>query len=156
MLKVIAIGNSLRGDDGIGPAILDELQKHDFVKNVSLLDIGSDAFSLLDHLIQDDPVLIIDCARMGKKPGEIYKFEIDQSNLAWMDKEISLHGFSLSEIFQMAIKLSPVTRCNVIGIEPKTIEFNLGLSPEVTNSIPVVVQLVKEEINKYEEKNTHN
>ena len=150
MLKVVALGNSLRGDDGIGIAVLDELKKNRVAQKVVLLNIGSDAFTLLEHFIQTEPILIIDCARMGKSPGDVAKFRVDQTNLAWANDLVSLHGFSLAEAYQMAQKLGNVVDCHIIGIEPKTIEFNKDISPEVRQSIPVVIQMVMEEIEKYE------
>ncbi len=150
MLKVVALGNSLRGDDGIGIAVLDELKKNNLVQKVVLLDIGSDAFTLLEHFIQTEPMLLIDCARMGKSPGEVAKFCVDQTNLARANEMVSLHGFSLAETYQMAQKLGNVADCHIIGIEPKTIEFNRDISPEVRKSIPVVIEMVMEKIEKYE------
>jgi hydrogenase maturation protease len=156
MLKVIALGNSLRGDDGIGSMVLDLLRQQVNNSDVLLLDTGSDPFTLLEQLIQPEPVLIIDCARMGRQPGDVVKFRIDQSNLAWADEAISLHGFSLAEVYQMAQKLGPVAGCQIIGVEPKSIAFNQKISPEVKNSIPVVLQMVNEEISINEKQNNHN
>ncbi len=89
------------GEDGVGIVVLDEL-KNEKMPDVMLLDIGADAFSLLEHFMASDPILIIDCARMNKLPGEVVKFQIDQANLAQADDIVSLHGFSLAETYQMA------------------------------------------------------
>lgn len=150
MLKVVALGNVLRGDDGIGHAVLDELKNTNTGLGVMLLDIGSDAFTLLEHFLQADPIVIIDSAKMGRLPGEVVKFRIDQASLGQADKMISLHGFSLSEVYQMAHKLGEVPECHIIGIEPETVEFNKELSPEIRNSIPVVIEMVMEELEKNE------
>ena len=45
---------------------------------------------------------------------------------------------------------------SIIGIEPKEIEFNSGLSEEVKNSIPTVVKIVVEEAKRYAEKDSHH
>jgi hydrogenase maturation protease len=155
MLKVVALGNVLRGDDGIGIVVLDELKKEK-MPDVMLLDIGADAFSLLEHFMASDPILIIDCARMNKLPGEVVKFQIDQANLAQADDIVSLHGFSLAETYQMAQKMGDVAECHIIGIEPKTIEFNKTISPVVKNSIPLIINMVKEEVQKYGSKDHNN
>ena len=64
MLKVIGLGNILRGDDGIGPAIIQNLEQSGNSFQIRPIDAGSDAFTVLDHLLGSEPVLIIDCARM--------------------------------------------------------------------------------------------
>ena len=71
MLKIIGLGNLLRGDDSVGPVIIQKLQKLTLSIPMELYEIGMDALAILEHLIGSEPILIIDCAKMGKKPGEI-------------------------------------------------------------------------------------
>ena len=44
MLIVIGLGNYLRGDDGIGPVIIQKLQEYPKSLQIKLVDAGSDAF----------------------------------------------------------------------------------------------------------------
>ncbi len=155
MLKIIALGNTLRGDDGIGPVVLGRLGDMN-IPGMILLNLGSDAFHLLDHLLQPEPILLIDCARMGLEPGEIGKFTLDNRQLNRMDQFISLHGFSFSEIYHLASMLGPVAPCQCIGIEPAVLGHGKQLSSVVQSSIPTVIQMVFEEMHLYEEKNNHN
>jgi hydrogenase maturation protease len=150
MLRIVCLGNVLRGDDGIGPEVLKELHKIDFPIKVDLCDIGSDVFMLLDHLISSDTLIIIDCAQMGRAPGEVRKFNIDGGNMPVLEKLVSLHGFGFREIYKMAQSLGEIASCVIIGIEPKNITFNASLSNDVKKSIPLVIQLVSEEIKKYD------
>jgi len=152
MLKVIGLGNELCGDDGIGPVILNELRRQVHQVPVDLIHAGSDAFIVLDYLLQPDPVLIIDCARMGRKPGAIAKFRATQIQPPWINNSISLHGFSMGDVLKMARDLGYTTECMIIGVEPKILDFNTGLSDEVSRNIPAIVQLVMEEIKKYAKK----
>ncbi len=149
MLKIISLGNMLRGDDGIGPAVLQELRKMDIEGSFKLIDAGADAFILLDHLTQDDPLLLIDCAKMGKKAGEITIFPVEKSNLATVSKIIAIHGFSFAEVYKMAASLGKTAPCTIIGVEPKTIAFNEPLSNEVRNSIPLIINFIIGEANKH-------
>ena len=128
MLKIIGIGNILRGDDGIGPHIISELKKENLHDPIELIDIGSDAFSIIDHFEQKQPVLVIDCAQMGEMPGKVIKFEVIDDNLKMLDKAISIHGFGFSDVYQMAKNLYENVQCTIIGIQPKSLEFNTGLS----------------------------
>ena len=156
MLKVLGIGNTLRGDDGIGPIIIDELMKRDLPDSIQLYDIGSDAFSIIDHFEKEEPVLVIDCAQMGKEPGEVVKFDVKDENLPILDKAISIHGFGFSDVYKMAKNLYENIQCTIIGVQPKSLEFNTGLSKEVKNKIPSIIKMVMEETNKYVKKNNHN
>ena len=156
MLKVLGIGNTLRGDDGIGPIIIDELMKRDLPDSIQLYDIGSDAFSIIDHFEKEEPVLVIDCAQMGKEPGEVVKFDVKDENLPILDKAISIHGFGFSDVYKMAKNLYENIQCTIIGVQPKSLEFNTGLSKEVKNKIPSIIKMVMEETNKHVKKNNNN
>src|SRR5210317_1002638 len=123
MLKVLGIGNTLRGDDGIGPVIIEELKKLDLPDSIQLIDIGSDAFSIIDHFENKQPVLVIDCAEMDKEPGEIIKFDVKEENLPILDKVISVHGFGFADVYKMAQNLYEDIQCTIIGIQPKSLEF---------------------------------
>ena len=82
MLKVISLGNSLRGDDGIGPHIIENLATRGDQDHYELCDAGSDPFDILEKLLQPEPVLVIDCARIcqGKQVSGIYVWIIS----AWI------------------------------------------------------------------------
>lgn len=156
MLTVIGIGNVLRGDDGIGPHIISELQKQDVPNSIRLIDIGSDTFSIIEHLVNEDPVLVIDCAQMNKNPGDVFKFKVSEKNLSYVDNTISLHGFGFSELYKIAEKLNDNILCTIIGIQPKSLEFNTGLSDEIKKNIPYIKSMVIEEINNHVKKNINN
>ena len=156
MIKVIALGNILRGDDGIGPAVLDYLRFNGYADNARLIDAGSDAFTLLDHLLQPEPVILIDCARMGKTPGDVRMVRLSEFTLQITDQLVSLHGFSIAEVYRMAIKMATVADCVVIGIEPGSIEFDQDLCTGVKACIPAAAQLVNMEMKRYAEKDNYN
>ena len=149
MIKIISLGNTLRGDDGIGPAVLQELSKMNLGGNFELIDAGSDAFILLDHLTQKEPILLIDCAKMGENPGKFVVFPVEKSNFEALSNAIAIHGFSFAEIYKMAVMLGKAAPCTIIGIEPKTIAFNEPLSDEVKNSIPHIINYIIGEANSH-------
>ena len=149
MLKIIGLGNLLRGDDSVGPVIIQKLQKLTLSIPMELYEIGMDALAILEHLIGSEPILIIDCAKMGKKPGEIVKFKVDDSNINTFEKSISLHGFSFGEVFKIAGQFDQTADCTIIGIEPKSLEFGQKLSDEVKQYLPSIINMIIEEAKKY-------
>jgi len=156
MLKVIGLGNILRGDDGIGPVIIRALEKRKIPDPVQLCDAGSDAFIILDHLLGTDPVLIIDCARLGEKPGTIQKIITKDIDLIPKEVGMSLHGYSLTEVWQLARSMGAENDLTIIGIEPEKIQFNSGLSEVVKKGIPTIIKMVEEEAKKYAKKDSHH
>ena len=149
MLNVIGLGNLLKGDDAIGPVVIEKLSKSYNESELNLVDIGADAISLLDWLIGKDPVVIIDCAKMGKEPGDVVEFDVNDANISRVYNTFSLHGFSFGDVYKMASQMGPVAPCKIIGVEPKHINFNEDLSNEVEASIPKIINIVTMEAQNY-------
>ncbi len=149
MLKIISLGNEWRGDDGIGPHLLAKLETLEYSIPVQFINAGSDAFVLLDHLTGNDPLIIIDCAQMGKEPGSVCTFRVNEVTIRSVDNAISLHGFSFGDMWKMARRLGTVAPCTIIGIQPRQIEFGQPLSGEVRSRIPHAIHCLQKEINNY-------
>ena len=149
MLKVIGIGNALRGDDAIGPLIIEKLEANKNGLSAILIDAGADAFTVLEHLMASDPLLIIDCAKMGMNPGDLKLFDVNEVSIAQAAKVVSLHGFRFGDVYKMAKGMGEVVPCKIIGVEPKAMEFDTHLSEEVKKSIPEILKMINEEAHKY-------
>jgi len=154
-MKIIALGNRLRGDDAIGPVVLDALKNKDLTFPLQLIEAGSDAFTLLEHLSGQEPIIIVDSARMGQKAGTVKIFDINE-NFKMTDNLISLHGFSFAEVLTMANNLGTVAPCKIIGVQPENIEFGQPLSKSVKEAVPKILNLIIEEARIYAEENLNH
>ena len=123
-LTVIGIGSRLRGDDAIGPMLIDKLSSLPNSK-IELVDAGSDALGILEFLQEREHVIIVDACRMGRKPGSIVEMDPSQIDMILKDDPISLHGLGLAESIKMAQSLNMLPEdLKIIGIEPESIQFN--------------------------------
>ena len=151
MAKIIGLGNRLRGDDAIGPIVIEEIENLEAGRYLQLIDAGADSFTVLEHLLDEEPLVIVDCARMGKSAGEIAVFNGDEDKFNISENAISLHGFSLAETISIAKGTGePMAEYTIIGIEPESIEFNEPLSTTLKNSLTGIVSTVLMEAKKYE------
>ena len=139
-IKVIAVGNDLYGDDGIGNAVLQVLEQIPDMNDIELIDGATDALGLIDHFSETDQVIIVDAAQMGEKPGTVKVFSKEQVKLEIKMDHLSVHGISLAETFDIAQMVDSLPKhITIIGIEPKNIGISESLSDVVTQSIPEVV-----------------
>lgn len=139
-LKVIAVGNDLYGDDGVGNAVLNVLEQIPEMKDVELIDGATDALGLIDHFSGVDHVVIVDAAQMGEKPGTVKVFSKEEVKLKIKMDNLSVHGISLAETFNIAQMVDSLPeKITIIGIEPKNIGISQKLSNVVMQSIPEVV-----------------
>ncbi len=141
-ILVAGIGNILRGDDGIGPQVIRELSKQGLEGDVDIIDFGISTYDLLLAMENYDLVIIIDAVDMGMDIGEVCVLEIgtDQS----MESNIDPHTLDVRSICSILEKLGKKPRRVIlIGCQPSQTNYGIGLSPEVENSIPRIIELIK-------------
>jgi len=152
MLTVIGMGNVQFGDDGIGPAIIENLRatqrlttKTTTGAEIELIEMGLDALGLLDYLPNRNQVLIVDAARMGAKPGTMRVFKPTESHLVLQWDHLSLHGFGLAETYRLAGELGILPeQFWILGIQPGNVNPGTTLSPAVSTAIPNAVRLIRQ------------
>ncbi len=152
-MKIMAVGNSFYGDDGVGAAVLEQIRKADVFPGADLFDAHTDALSLLDHLSPGEVNVIIDAAEMGLPPGEVAWFRPEDVKLKINSDHLSMHGFGLAETFAMAEQLGQMPEETlIVGVQPLRIEINTGLSDAVAAAVPRVISIIQAEVGSDDEK----
>ncbi len=152
VVKILAAGNYLMADDGVGIHILEKLEKMNR-SDVKLENVGVGGLAILDYMEDADHVIIIDAVRGGGgNPGSIYKFtdkELPPANLFMM----SLHDLSLVDTLRLGREIQPELMPKdiiIIGIEVERVEgICTDLSPSVESAIDGALKLVFEEIQRF-------
>ncbi|HKZ84645.1 MAG TPA: hydrogenase maturation protease [Anaerolineae bacterium] len=67
---VLGLGNPLRGDDGLGPAVIRWMQARGLPRGVTAIDGGTRGLDVLLTLAEYRRVFIVDAAGVGRAPGE--------------------------------------------------------------------------------------
>ncbi len=73
-IAILGVGNRMRGDDGVGPAAVELLEKElDGNNDVLLLDCGlaPESFSGKVEKFGPEKIIIIDATDMGMEPGSV-------------------------------------------------------------------------------------
>ncbi len=145
-IKIIAVGNPLRGDDGVGPAVLERLRETRLPENVELIDSGSDPLDVVRHIMDAERAIVIDAAGMNREPGHIELLKPEDLRLAVNGGLCSTHGYGLAEGLELARAVGFRTDVLIIGIQPENVSPRDGLSTSVASRIPDVINLVLEEV----------
>ncbi len=146
-MKLIAVGNTFYGDDGVGAAVLDYVSTSGLWPGAELVDLQTDALALIDHLDMDGWNVVVDAANMGLEPGTVVAFGPDEVRLKIKTDHLSMHGFGLAEAFDLARRLGKLpSRVLVVGVEPARVEINTGLSAQVAAAVPRVVAAINAEV----------
>ncbi len=138
---ILALGNPLRGDDGIGAAVLAALAAHPLPPEVTLLEGGTPGLELVLMLRDCERAIIIDAAEMGQAPGTWMRFTPESVRLKSRDLYLrgTLHYAGLAEALSLgaAMNLLP-PEIIIYGIQPEAIGWEPGLSATVAAAIPGV------------------
>lgn len=134
-VKVIAIGNILMGDDGVGIVIAKRI-KHELEQlNIQVI-IGETDLNYCSSMIDEgDFIFIIDGAYYGKKPGDITFCSIKEYRS--LKKVYSQHSYGLLDLVDLYYTS---VEGYIIGIEISNVDFNLGLSDILADNLEMISQ----------------
>ncbi len=142
---VIGVGNLLQKDEGVGIHAIRSLQDMDLPADVKLVDGGTSP-DLIAYTQAGDKMIIIDCARAGGKPGEIYRFKPEDLE-SGKGKLTSAHEMGVAENLKlMEMTGNKPKETLIIGIEPAEIDWGIELSETLKKRLPEVVRVVLKEI----------
>ena len=147
---VLSLGNPLRGDDGVGTAVLTLLAAYPIIPpGVVLLDGGTPGLETVLLLEGYQKVIIIDAADMGLTPGAWRRFS--SAKLAPQEANLTgtLHQAGLAEALELAEALNMLPdEVIIFGVQPSEIGWEPGLSVGVETAVTEVCKAIVEEINK--------
>ncbi|RMH04750.1 MAG: hydrogenase maturation protease [Nitrospirae bacterium] len=149
-LRVIGIGQTLAGDDGVGMMVARHLR---FVcgSEVDIVEAGVPGVGLLDLLRDVEAAVVIDAVQSGRPPGMLHRLEIPRDlNVllhAWGRGCSSTHAFGLGETLMLGQTLGLLPAImRVYGIEIGQIERGNPLSPPLLAGFHSAARQIQQDI----------
>jgi len=129
---LIGVGNPLRGDDGLGPVLVQELQGR---VGATLIDAGDVPENYLGVVASAGPdvVVIVDAAELGASPGDLALMEVDELD----GTSLSTHNASL-RLFVQVLLSEVQADVFVLGVQPASTGFGAPISPMVGATIDLL------------------
>ncbi|MBR5503221.1 MAG: hydrogenase maturation peptidase HycI [Methanobrevibacter sp.] len=142
-LIVLGIGNDIRGDDGLGPYIINQLtdlkESNGDLENIHLINGGSvpENFTGLIKKIGPSHMIIVDATLMNEEAGFIKLVnKEDISNVS-----ISTHSMSLTYLIKY-LEQDIDFELIFIGIQPENMDLTFELSDKIKDSSDMIVDLL--------------
>ena len=143
---IIGLGNEYRRDDAVGLVVARRLREA-ALESVLVLEETGEGASLLESWQDSDTVILIDAVQSGAAPGTVHRLDAGAQPIAKKFFRFSTHAFGLAEAVELARALGRLPpRLIVYGVEGKSFEAGVGLSPEVEAAAQVVVARVLGEV----------
>lgn len=132
---IIGVGNTLRGDDALGPILIQQLTGK---VEADLLDTGEVPESYLGRIIDSypDTIVMVDAVQLQEDPGTMAVIEIDE--LAGISN--STHRLSLA-LFMKYVREETKADVFLVGVQPRTLELGQGITPHVQESLEDLVRV---------------
>ena len=137
---VLALGNPIRSDDGVGIVALRCLEKDPRVPSaVDLLEGGTKGLELISYISGISHLLVLDAVHVGAVPGTIVC--IRGTELGSLPGNGNVHDLALADILN-ALRLLGQEPGEIVllGVQPGTTELGTSLSKRVESSLPGFVE----------------
>jgi hydrogenase maturation protease len=152
VIKIIGIGQSLRGDDAAGLSAVrlwvEKFHPSALPPGVQVELVELPGIGLLNLLEGARLAILVDAVHSGATPGTIHRLTEDQLE-PFNSGSGSAHGWGVAETLTLGRQLTPYSlppEIILIGIEAGQLELGVALSAEVEASLPQVAQLIEESI----------
>ena len=143
----LGLGNSLRGDDGVGPAVIEWLEQQVLPSDVEVIDGGTAGLDIVSTLMGHERAIIVDAANVDRAPGEWVRFTPDVAQLKENDTTLSLHSAGLAEALALGAALNVLPATIIIyGVQPQNLDWSPQLSDQVQAAVAEVGQAILREI----------
>ena len=149
-IAVFCVGNKLMLDDGVGPAVYEELlTRYDIPDNVELFDLGCLSLNMIERVREYDVIITVDAVDgTDADPGTVFRFEPD-AMARHSGATASLHDLKLVDLFDAAALLSYEAEGLCLGMQvenPSPAVVTVGLTPKVDAALPLLVETVAGEL----------
>ena len=135
-ILLLGVGNRLRGDDAVGPLMIERLQGQ---VDIPLLDTGDVPENYLGPIEDSgaELILVVDAVEMGTNVGDTAIFDIEQVQ----NMSVSTHTANLGLLFKV---IPPERRPQVIvlGIQPGNVELGQGLTVSVNKTLECMTKML--------------
>ncbi len=141
---VIGVGNRDRGDDAVGPSVIDALRSYN-ADELETIVIEGDLSDLALRWTADQAVVVVDAVRSGRQPGTIVAIDGLSRAPSAGGHPISSHGVGLFEAIELARILNRLPQSLVIfGVEACSFDHFAPLSEPVAAAVPQLTEQVLE------------
>jgi hydrogenase 3 maturation protease len=138
-LTIVGIGNIIRGDDGLGPKLIEMLKGRGTVA-ADLFDCGTVPENYIFPILSTscDTVVLVDAADIGKSPGAVAVFDLENISRV----SFSTHNPS-PRLFTDLLKTGREDmNIFVISMQPRSTGIGEPMSKEVLESLDRIADII--------------
>ena len=149
-IAVMCVGNRLMLDDGVGPAVFDEImESYDVPDDVEVMDLGCLSLAMIDRVREFDVIITVDAVdESGQPAGTVLRYEPD-AMARHVGITASLHDLKLIDLFDSASLLGYHAEGLCLGVQVENAspaQATVGLTAPVHDALPLLVDVLVGEL----------
>jgi len=151
-VRIICLGNPLMLDDGVGIKIAKVFNEMKLPEGVDVIEGGVAGVDILDMVMGVHKVVFVDAICTGGTPGTVQRFDlkklIEECTSTSLEERLA-HSLDLLAALKIGYTVFPEKMPEevvLIGVEVKDRGSGVGLSKEVQEAIPKIVEKVLNEV----------
>lgn len=139
---ILGVGNSLMGDEGVGCQTVQYLEKKGAFPDFDYLDGGTGGFHLMEHLINHDPVILIDATLDDRPEGTVRL--IKPSGYRDFPSTMSTHEIGLKDLITSLTLINKLPNMFLIAVSVKDYaRLSLDLTDKIADTFPKIEQAIR-------------
>jgi hydrogenase maturation protease len=150
-IRLIGLGQPLRGDDGVGPEAVRRWSR-EYPQTASdptlhIVTVETPGLELLDLFQDDEVAILVDAADSGDPAGTV-RVHLELPSAGSTPAEKTAHGFGVAETVRLAGAIGAQLPAHIIFITVQGEQWELGkdLSDSVRRAIPNAVHEIQNQI----------
>ncbi len=152
-IVLIGIGQKLRGDDAVGPEVVQAWERAypEHAKRIRVEISQLPGLELLGLFGDAQVAILVDAVQSGAQPGTVHVTGLDQV-VSFGAGSGSVHGFGVAETLALGRQVDPDSipeKVIILGIEAKGMALGEPISAEVQRSIPKAVEKIEGILEQY-------
>lgn len=141
-IRIIGLGNGMRGDDAVGLMAARRLRQ-EVGDRVEVIEAEMAGIDLMELMKGAPIVIIIDAARSGQVPGTIHRLDASAGPIGGRIFPRSSHALGMVDAMELARAMGTLPATVIVyGVEADNIEAGQPLSPAVTKALNEVVEQI--------------
>lgn len=156
MVKIVllGVGQSFRGDDGIGILAVEHWQEA-YPETAELLDLRVETLelpglALLDALAGAEKAILVDAVQSENPVGTLH-WLTEKELLSFSPDSQSAHGWGVAETLKLGRQLGREDMPDVImvlGVEAEQFEIGAGLSESIRKRLPKILKVIQRNVSE--------
>ena len=141
-IRIIGLGNDLRGDDAVGLLAARRLH-HTIGDRAEVIEAGMAGVDLIELMTGASVVILIDAVCSGKAPGTVHRLNASLSPIGRQVFPRSSHAIGVSEAIELARAMDVLPATVIVyGVEVGNTELGHPLSPPMGEGLDQVLKQI--------------